>query len=109
MCKVTLETRQGVNEEDVPNDVRRMYNSDNSDEHEADVGFQEENGGVIPPSRRDMLLAMPTLRKGLLFRNPDQWSLLCKLDNAVEQATKHEVKQGKIELFFCAAEAEEQP
>ena len=27
----------------------------------------------------------------------DQWSLLCKLDDAVEQATKHEVKQPKIE------------
>ena len=53
------------------------------------------------------MLAMQTLRKGLLFRNANQWSLLCKLDDAVEQATKHEVKQSKIELF-CAAEAEEQ-
>ena len=33
---------------------------------------------------------------------------LCKLDDAVEQAIKHEVKQLKIEQFFCAAEAEEQ-
>ena len=48
-------------------------------------GFQEENEQVTPPSRRDMLLAMQTLRKGLLFRNADQWSLLCKLDDAVEQ------------------------
>ena len=88
-----LETRQGVTEEDVLNDVRRMYSSDNSDEHDLDVGFQEENEEVTPPSRRDMLLAMQTLRKGLLFRNADQWSLLCKLDDAVEQATKHEVKQ----------------
>ena len=107
-----LETRQGVTEEVTPcrvlNDVRRMYSSDNSDEHEADVGFQEENEEVTPPSRRDMLLAVPTLRKGLLFRNADQWSLLCKLDDAVEQATKHEVKQSKIEKFFCAAKAEEQ-
>ena len=70
-------------------------------------GFQEENEEVTPPSRRDMLLAMQTLRKGLLFRNADQWSL-CKLDHAVEQATKHEAKQSKIEQFFCAAEAEEQ-
>ncbi len=63
---------------------------------------------MTPPSRRDMLLAMHTLRKGLLFRNADQWSLLCKLGYAVEQATKHEVKQSKIEQFFCVAEAEEQ-
>ena len=103
-----LETRQGVTEEDGLNDVRRMYSSDNSNEHETDVGFQEENEEVTPPSRRDMLLAVQTLRKGLLFRNADQWSLLCKLDDAVEQATKHEVKQSKIEQFFCAAEAEEQ-
>ena len=96
------------NEEDVLNDVKRMYSSDNSDEHEADVGFQEESKEVTPSSRRDMLLAVQTLRKGLLFRNADQWSLLCKLDDAVEQATKHEVKQSKIEQFFCAAEAEEQ-
>ena len=102
-----LETRQGI-KEDVLNDVKRMYSSDNSDEHEADVGFQEENEEVTPPSRRDMLLAVQTLRKGLLFCNADQWSLLCKLDDAVEQATKHEVKQSKIEKFFCAAEAEEQ-
>ena len=61
---------------------------------------------MILPSRRDMLLAMQTLRKGLLFRNADQWSLLCKLEDAVEQATKHEVKQSKIEQFFCATEAE---
>ena len=57
-----LEARQGVTEEDVLNDVRRMYGSDNSDEHEADVGFQEENEEVTHPSRRDMLLAMQTLR-----------------------------------------------
>ena len=69
--------------------------------------FQEGNEEVTPPSRRDML-AVQTLRKGLLFRNADQWSLLCKFDDAVEQATKHEVKQSKIEQFFCAAEAEEQ-
>ena len=55
-----------------------------------------------------MLLAMQTFRKELLFRNADQWSLLCKLDDAEEQATEHEVKQSKIEQFFCAAEAEEQ-
>ena len=63
---------------------------------------------MTPPSRRDMLLAMQTLRKALLFCNADQWSLLCKRDDDVEQATKHEVKQSKIERFFCAAEAEEQ-
>ena len=103
-----LETRQGVTEEDVLNDVRRMYSSDNSDEHEADVGFQEENEEVTPSSRRDMLLEVQTLRKGLLFRNADQWPLLCKLDDAVEQTTKHEVKQSKIEQFFCAAQAKEQ-
>ena len=51
------------------------------------------------------MLAMQTLRKGLLFRNADQWSLLCKHDDGVEQATKHEVKQSKIEQFFCTAEA----
>ena len=60
--------------------------SDNSDEHEADVGFQEKNEEVTPPSR-DMLLAIQTLRKGLFFRNADQWLLFCKLDDAVEQAT----------------------
>ena len=103
-----LETRQGVTEEDVLNDVRRMYSSDNSYEHEADVGFQEENEEVTPLSSRDMLLAVQTLRKGLFFCNAVQWSLLCKLDDAVEQATKHEVKKSKIEQFFCAAEAEEQ-
>ena len=54
------------------------------------------------------LLAVQTLRKGLLYRNADQWSLLCKFHDAVEQATKHEVQQSKIEQFFCAAEAEEQ-
>ena len=70
--------------------------------------FVVEEVKVTPLSRRDMLLAMQTLRKGLLFRNADQWSLLCKLDDAVEQATKHEVKQSKIEQLFCAAEAEEQ-
>ena len=102
-----LETWQGVTKEDVLNDVRQMYSLDNSDEHEADVGFQEENEEVTPPSRHDMLLAVQTLRKGLLFCNADQWSLLCKLDDAVEQAPKHEVKQSKIEQFFCA-EAEEQ-
>ena len=102
------ETRHVVTEEDVLNDVRRMYSSDNSDEHEADVGFQEENEEVTPTSRRDMLLAMQTITKGMLFCNVDQWSLLCKLDDAVEQATKHEVKQSKIEQFFRAAEAEEQ-
>ena len=63
---------------------------------------------MTPPSRRDMLLAMQTLRKELLFRNADQWLLLCKLDDVVEQATKHEVEQSKIEQFFCAVEAEEQ-
>ena len=63
---------------------------------------------MIPPSRHDMLLAIQTLRKGLFFRNADQWSLLCKLDDAVEQATKHKIKQSKIEQFFCAAETEEQ-
>ena len=84
-----------------------MYSSDNSNEHKADVGFQEENEEVTPPSHCDMLLAVQTLRKGLFFRNANQWSLLCKLDDAVEQATKHEVKQSKIEQFFCAAEAEE--
>ena len=36
-------------------------------EHEADVGFQEENEEVNPESRRVMQLAMQTLRKGLLF------------------------------------------
>ena len=81
-----------------------MYSVDN--EHEADLGFQEESEEVTPPSRCDMLLAIQTLRKGPLFHDADQWSLLCKLDNAVEQATKHEVKQSKIEQFFCAAEAE---
>ena len=72
-----------------------------------DQKFQGENEEVTPPSRRDMLLAMQTLRKGLLFRNAEQWSLLCMLDDAVQQATKHEVKQSEIEQFFCAAEAEE--
>ena len=85
-----------------------MYSSDNSDEHEADVRFQEENWEVTLTSRRGMLLAMQTLRKGLLFRNADQWSLLCKVDDAKEQATKQKVKQSKIEQFFCAVEAEEQ-
>ena len=62
-----LKTRQGVTEEDVLNDVRRMYSSDNSNEHEADVGFQEENEEVTLPSRRDMLPAVQTLRKGTAF------------------------------------------
>ena len=62
---------------------------------------------MTPPSRRDMLLAMQTLRKGLLFGNADQWSLLCKLDDAVEQATKHEVRQSKIDQFFCGAEEQQ--
>ena len=66
-----LETRQGVTKEDVLNNVRRMYSSKNSDELKADVGFQEENEEVTPPSRRDMLLPMQTLRKGLLFCNAD--------------------------------------
>ena len=70
--------------------------------------FQEENEEVALPSRRDVLLAMQTLRKGLLFRNADQWSLMCKLDDAVKKTTKHEVKQSKIEQFFWAAEAKEQ-
>ena len=43
-----------------------VYSSDNSDEHEADVGFQEENEEVTPPSRRDMLLAMQT-KEGTAF------------------------------------------
>ena len=47
--------------------------------------FQEENEEVTLPSRRDMLLAMQTLRKGLFFCNADQWSLLCKLDDAVDK------------------------
>ena len=47
-----------------------------------------------------MLAAMATLRKGLFFRNVDEWSLLSKLEDAVERATKKEVKQSKIEDFF---------
>ena len=89
-----FETWQGITkEDDVLNDVRQMHSSENSDEHEAEVvGFQKENEEVTPPSH-DMLLAMQIFWKILLFCNTDQWSLLYKLNDAVEQATKHEEKQ----------------
>jgi len=46
-------------------------------------------------------------RVGLLFLNVDEWSLLSKLDHAVDQATKNEIKQSKIDQFVCAKEGQE--
>ena len=56
---------------------------------------------VPSPSRHKMVAAMATLRKGIFFRDVDEWSLFSKLDDAVERATKKELKQSKIEDFLA--------
>ena len=82
-----------------------MYSSEENIEHEEDKETQEEKE-LTTSTRRDMLKAIEILRKGLLFRNVDECSLLSKLDHAVDQATKNEVKQSIIDQFFCAEEGQ---
>ena len=91
-----LQTQQSVTKVDVLNSVRRMHSSEENIEHEEDKETQVENE-VTASTRRDMLKTIRFLWKGLLFLNVDDWSLLSKLDHAVDQATKNEVKQSKID------------
>ena len=86
-----LQTQKGVTEADVLNGVRQMYSSKENIEHKEDKKAQEENE-VTAPTRRDMLKAIETLQKRLLFRNVDEWSLLSKIDHAVDQPNKNKVK-----------------
>ena len=81
-----LQIQQSISEADVLNDVRQMYSSEENIEHEEGKETKEENK-VTALSRRDMLKAIETLRKGLLFLNVDEWSLLSKLDHAVDQCS----------------------
>ena len=83
-----------------------MYSSKENIRHEENKETQEKNK-VTTPTHYDMLKAFETLGKGLLFCNADKWSLLSKLDHAVDQATKNDVKQSNINQFFCVEEGQE--